>query len=213
MVVFWGEQHLAFYNDAYRPTIGDKHPAVIGQAAHRHWAETWDVLGPLLDGVRRTGVPYRGENHPFVLNRHGFLEDVSSTSRTTRSATSTAPSAGSSASSTRPPGGCSASAGCAPWPSWATSWATCRACSNWAGPSPACSTPTAPTCRSARCGSPTSAARSCRAAAPAWIRPPSPIRRPACPRASRSPSRAGSPPPTCRARCRRTPPARRSCCR
>ena len=76
MVVFWGEQHLAFYNDAYRPTIGDKHPAVIGQAAHRHWAETWDVLGPLLDGVRRTGVPYRGENHPFVLNRHGFLEDV-----------------------------------------------------------------------------------------------------------------------------------------
>ncbi|MEU0078117.1 SpoIIE family protein phosphatase [Micromonospora tulbaghiae] len=76
MVVFWGEDHLAFYNDAYRPTIGDKHPAVIGQPARRHWAETWDVLGPLLDGVRRTGVPYRGENHPFVLNRHGFLEDV-----------------------------------------------------------------------------------------------------------------------------------------
>ncbi|MFC0096123.1 SpoIIE family protein phosphatase [Micromonospora marina] len=76
MVVFWGEDHLAFYNDAYRPTIGDKHPAVIGQAARRHWAETWDVLGPLLDGVRRTGVPYRGENHPFVINRHGFLEDV-----------------------------------------------------------------------------------------------------------------------------------------
>ena len=76
MVVFWGEEHLAFYNDAYRPTIGDKHPAVIGQPARLHWAETWDVLGPLLDGVRRTGVPYRGENHPFVLDRHGFLEDV-----------------------------------------------------------------------------------------------------------------------------------------
>ncbi|MCW3843969.1 SpoIIE family protein phosphatase [Micromonospora yasonensis] len=76
MVVFWGQDHLAFYNDAYRPTIGDKHPAVIGHSAREHWAETWDVLGPLLDGVRRTGVPYRGENHPFVLNRHGFLEDV-----------------------------------------------------------------------------------------------------------------------------------------
>ncbi|MFI7281261.1 SpoIIE family protein phosphatase [Micromonospora chersina] len=76
MVVFWGPDHLAFYNDAYRPTIGDKHPAVLGQSARRHWAETWDVLGPLLDGVHRTGVPYRGENHPFVLNRHGFLEDV-----------------------------------------------------------------------------------------------------------------------------------------
>ncbi|MEU0154817.1 SpoIIE family protein phosphatase [Micromonospora fulviviridis] len=76
IVLFWGPDHLAFYNDAYRPTIGDKHPAVIGQSARRHWAETWDVLGPLLDGVHRTGVPYRGENHPFVLNRHGFLEDV-----------------------------------------------------------------------------------------------------------------------------------------
>lgn len=76
MVVFWGAEHLAFYNDAYRPTIGDKHPAVIGQSARLHWAETWDVLGPLLDGVRGTGVPYRGEDHPFVINRHGFLEDV-----------------------------------------------------------------------------------------------------------------------------------------
>ncbi|MEV0001932.1 SpoIIE family protein phosphatase [Micromonospora sp. NPDC050980] len=76
MVVFWGEEHLAFYNDAYRPTIGDKHPAVIGQPARLHWAETWDVLGPLLDGVRGTGAPYRGENHPFVINRHGFLEEV-----------------------------------------------------------------------------------------------------------------------------------------
>ncbi|MET7469458.1 SpoIIE family protein phosphatase [Micromonospora sp. NPDC005222] len=76
IVVFWGEEHLAFYNDAYRPTIGEKHPAVIARSARRHWAETWDVLGPLLEGVRRTGVAYRGENHPFVLNRHGFLEDV-----------------------------------------------------------------------------------------------------------------------------------------
>ncbi|MEU2611528.1 SpoIIE family protein phosphatase [Micromonospora sp. NPDC007271] len=76
IVMFWGEDHRAFYNDAYRPTIGDKHPAVIGQPAREWWRETWDVLGPLLDGVRRTGEPYRGEDHPFLLNRHGFLESV-----------------------------------------------------------------------------------------------------------------------------------------
>ncbi|MFG3688788.1 SpoIIE family protein phosphatase [Micromonospora sp. NPDC047740] len=76
IAMFWGEDHRAFYNDAYRPTIGDKHPAAIGQPAREHWVETWDVLGPLLEGVRRTGEPYRGENHPFVLDRHGFLEDV-----------------------------------------------------------------------------------------------------------------------------------------
>ncbi|MFG1800251.1 SpoIIE family protein phosphatase [Micromonospora carbonacea] len=76
IVMFWGPEHRAFYNDAYLPTIGDKHPHAVGQPAHEHWRETWDVLGPLLDSVHKTGEPYRGENHPFVLHRHGFLEDV-----------------------------------------------------------------------------------------------------------------------------------------
>ncbi|WP_343450123.1 SpoIIE family protein phosphatase [Micromonospora oryzae] len=76
IVMFWGPEHRAFYNDAYLPTIGDKHPHAVGQPANEHWRETWDVLGPLLDSVHKTGEPYRGENHPFVLHRHGFLEDV-----------------------------------------------------------------------------------------------------------------------------------------
>ncbi|MEH0840848.1 SpoIIE family protein phosphatase [Micromonospora sp. CPCC 205711] len=76
MVLFWGEDQLALYNDAYRPTIGDKHPDVIGQPAREHWVETWDVLRPLLDAVRLTGEPYRGENHPFLIERQGFLEQV-----------------------------------------------------------------------------------------------------------------------------------------
>ncbi|NBE81953.1 SpoIIE family protein phosphatase [Micromonospora rubida] len=76
IVMFWGSEHRAFYNDAYLPTIGAKHPHAIGQPAREHWVETWDVLGPLLASVRETGEPYQGENHPFVLDRHGFLEDV-----------------------------------------------------------------------------------------------------------------------------------------
>ncbi|WP_320065293.1 SpoIIE family protein phosphatase [Micromonospora sp. RTGN7] len=76
IVLFWGPEHRAFYNDAYLPTIGAKHPHAIGWPAREHWAETWDVLGPLLGSVLANGEPYRGENHPFVLDRHGFLEDV-----------------------------------------------------------------------------------------------------------------------------------------
>jgi hypothetical protein len=49
---------------------------VIGQPAREHWSETWDVLGPLLDRVRGTGECYRGQDHPFVLDRHGYLEGV-----------------------------------------------------------------------------------------------------------------------------------------
>ncbi|MGW3889463.1 SpoIIE family protein phosphatase [Micromonospora chokoriensis] len=76
IVMFWGDDQRAFYNDAYRPTIGAKHPYAIGQPARSYWAETWPVLGPLLDGVRTTGRSYRGEDHPFLLDRHGFVEQT-----------------------------------------------------------------------------------------------------------------------------------------
>ncbi|MEU1590808.1 SpoIIE family protein phosphatase [Micromonospora sp. NPDC005710] len=76
IVMFWGDDQLAFYNDAYRPTIGDKHPDVIGQPARANWAETWTALGPLLDSVRQSGRSYRGEDHPFLINRHGFVEQT-----------------------------------------------------------------------------------------------------------------------------------------
>ncbi|MGC5050679.1 SpoIIE family protein phosphatase [Micromonospora sp. DT48] len=76
IAMFWGEDLRTFYNDAYRPTIGDKHPAVLGEPAREHWAETWDVLGPLLTGVLRSGESYHGRDHHFLLDRHGFVEDV-----------------------------------------------------------------------------------------------------------------------------------------
>ncbi|MFG1778396.1 SpoIIE family protein phosphatase [Micromonospora sp. NPDC049048] len=76
IVMFWGEDELAFYNDAYRPTIGGKHPDVLGQPARVHWAETWSVLGPLLEGVRRDGRSYRAQDHPFPLDRRGFVEET-----------------------------------------------------------------------------------------------------------------------------------------
>ncbi|MFI7551759.1 SpoIIE family protein phosphatase [Micromonospora sediminimaris] len=76
IAMFWGEDLRAFYNDAYRPTIGDKHPAVLGEPAREHWAETWDVLGPLLTDVLHGGEAYQARDHHFLLDRHGFVEDV-----------------------------------------------------------------------------------------------------------------------------------------
>nr|MDT0661406.1 SpoIIE family protein phosphatase [Micromonospora sp. DSM 115978] len=76
IVMYWGEDHLAFYNDAYLPTIGAKHPAALGQPARQHWAELWQVLGPLFEGVRSSGRAYQGKDHPFLLERHGYLEET-----------------------------------------------------------------------------------------------------------------------------------------
>lgn len=76
IVMFWGPDHFAFYNDAYAPTIGDKHPHALGRPAREYWAEMWDALEPLLDGVRETGTAFAASDYPFVINRHGFLEEV-----------------------------------------------------------------------------------------------------------------------------------------
>ncbi|MDT3716308.1 ATP-binding protein [Pseudomonas soli] len=71
IVLFWGPQYAALYNDAYWPTIGDKHPAALGQPAQVHWRELWDDLEPLLRGVRETGVSFSAKDRPFYIERHG----------------------------------------------------------------------------------------------------------------------------------------------
>lgn len=76
IAVFWGRDYIALYNDAYAPTIGDKHPLALGRPARENWGEMWDALLPLLDGVRRTGEPLEGRDHRFLIRRHGYMEEV-----------------------------------------------------------------------------------------------------------------------------------------
>ena len=52
MVVAWGPQFRLFYNDRYRPILGDKHPA-LGRPLAEVFPEVWDVVGPAFERVRR----------------------------------------------------------------------------------------------------------------------------------------------------------------
>lgn len=76
MVVFWGPELITFYNDAYAPTIGLKHPDALGAPASRAWAEVWDDLGPLLRRVQEKGETVAARDRPFQIDRQGFLENV-----------------------------------------------------------------------------------------------------------------------------------------
>ncbi len=76
IVVFWGDDYVALYNEAYAPTIGEKHPRAFGRPARENWAELWDDLEPLLADVRRTGKTLAAKDRPFRIERRGFLEDV-----------------------------------------------------------------------------------------------------------------------------------------
>ena len=76
IVFFWGSDFVTLYNDAYRPVFGAKHPWALGKPAREAWSEVWDVLRPLFTGVVATGEAFWAQDHPFILERHGFTEET-----------------------------------------------------------------------------------------------------------------------------------------
>ncbi|MBW9078843.1 PAS domain-containing sensor histidine kinase [Agrobacterium pusense] len=76
IVMFWGPEFVAFYNDAYAPTIGNKHPHAFGRPAREYWNELWDDLEPLLQRVLAKGETVAAKDRPFYIERHGYPETV-----------------------------------------------------------------------------------------------------------------------------------------
>jgi PAS domain-containing protein len=76
IVLFWGPDFVALYNDAYAPSIGDKHPRALGRPARENWAELWDDLEPLLRRVFDDGETVFAKDRPFYIERHGYPERV-----------------------------------------------------------------------------------------------------------------------------------------
>src|SRR3569832_341294 len=76
IVLFWGPDFVAFYNDAYAPTIGNKHPRALGRPARENWSELWSDLEPLLRGVLEAGQTFSAKDRPFYIERNGVGETV-----------------------------------------------------------------------------------------------------------------------------------------
>jgi PAS domain S-box-containing protein len=76
MFIWWGEELIQFYNDAYRQTMGpERHPSALGQRGRECWAEIWDVIAPQIEQVMSGGATWH-ENHLVPVTRHGRLEQV-----------------------------------------------------------------------------------------------------------------------------------------
>lgn len=75
--LFWGEDLISFYNDAYRPSLGNdgKHPA-IGKKGKEVWPEVWDFVEPIIEQVLATGKPAWFENRLVPIFRNNQIEDV-----------------------------------------------------------------------------------------------------------------------------------------
>jgi PAS domain S-box-containing protein len=46
MALRWGPQFVLIYNDAYKPILGDRHPAALGLPVREAWPEVWRELEP-----------------------------------------------------------------------------------------------------------------------------------------------------------------------
>jgi len=78
MFIFWGDEHICFYNDAFRPSLGNegKHPAALGQRGINTWPEIWDTVKPLIDQVTSTRTATWAEDQLLPIYRNGKIEDV-----------------------------------------------------------------------------------------------------------------------------------------
>src|SRR6478609_9711728 len=78
MFLWWGPELTCFYNDAYRPSLGQngKHPSILGQRAEDAWPEIWTIIKPLIDQVLRGDEATWSEDQLIPIFRNGKLDDV-----------------------------------------------------------------------------------------------------------------------------------------
>jgi PAS domain S-box-containing protein len=76
MFVWWGEERINVYNDAYIPILGARHPWALGRPAAAVWPDIWDVVGLQAEIVLREGRATWNESLLLVMERHGFPEET-----------------------------------------------------------------------------------------------------------------------------------------
>jgi PAS domain S-box-containing protein len=71
----WGDELNFFYNDAYIPTLGIKHPTMLGRPFREVWAEVYDDVADQVSRVRQ-GESTWNDALLLLLERHGYPEET-----------------------------------------------------------------------------------------------------------------------------------------
>lgn len=72
----WGEDLNFFYNDAYIPTLGFKHPTALGRPMSQVWKEVFEDVKDRIVSVMRDGVATWDEQLLLLLERNGYPEET-----------------------------------------------------------------------------------------------------------------------------------------
>jgi PAS domain S-box-containing protein len=76
MFIWWGSGFLNFYNDAYIPVLGKRHPWALGRSAQDVWHEIWHNIGPQAQFVLDNGQATWNDQVLLVMERNGYTEET-----------------------------------------------------------------------------------------------------------------------------------------
>jgi signal transduction histidine kinase/CheY-like chemotaxis protein len=76
MFVWWGEELINLYNDAYKAIVGGKHPEALGQPASIVWQEIWDQVGPRAESAMSNNEGTYDEALLLIMERNGYPEET-----------------------------------------------------------------------------------------------------------------------------------------
>ena len=74
--MYWGEDLIAIYNEAYILLAGQKHPTLMGQSYREAWAEIWDDVKDVFASACTTGEATMKDDDCLFMKRNNYLEET-----------------------------------------------------------------------------------------------------------------------------------------
>lgn len=74
--MYWGDDFIAIYNEAYILLAGQKHPHLMGQSYSVAWAEIWDAIKDVFANAKLTGQATMKDDDCLFMKRNGYLEET-----------------------------------------------------------------------------------------------------------------------------------------
>lgn len=74
--MYWGDDLIAIYNEAYIQLAGQKHPKLMGQSYRDAWVEIWDDVKDVFASARMTGEATMKDDDCLFMKRNNYLEET-----------------------------------------------------------------------------------------------------------------------------------------
>ena len=74
--MYWGDDLVAIYNEAYIVLAGQKHPGLMGKSYRVAWAEIWDEVKDVFASARTTGEATMKDDDCLFIKRSNCLEET-----------------------------------------------------------------------------------------------------------------------------------------